>query len=65
MNIKTILILIIVLLALFIFLQNTQIVSLQLLFWKISMSRIIFMSFLIVVGFALGILAGGLLRKRF
>lgn len=64
MNLKTVLILIIVVLALIIFLQNTQIVSLQLLFWKISMSRIIFMSFLILAGFVLGILVGGLLRKQ-
>jgi len=60
---KTIIILILVVLALVVVLQNTEIVTLQLFFWKISMSRIIFISFLLVVGFILGFLAAKLVKR--
>lgn len=43
-----------ILLALVILLQNTQVVSFQILFWSISMSRIIFFMLLIGLGFGLG-----------
>jgi uncharacterized integral membrane protein len=60
---KTIIILILIVLALIVFIQNTEIVNLQLLFWKISMSRIIFMAFLLIVGFGLGYLVATLVKK--
>jgi uncharacterized integral membrane protein len=63
MKAKTIIILILLVLALIVFLQNTQIVTLQLFFWKISMSRIIFMSFLIFIGFVLGFFVAKLTKK--
>jgi len=37
-----------------ILLQNTQVVSFHILFWKISMSCIIFFSILLSIGFAAG-----------
>jgi len=60
---KTIIILILIILSLIIAIQNIEVVDLQLLFWKISMSRIIFMVFLLLVGFILGYLVAKLVKK--
>ena len=60
---KTIIILILVVMAVVVVLQNTEIVTLQLFFWKISMSRIIFISFLLLVGFILGCLVAKLVKR--
>ena len=60
---KTIIILILVVLAVIVVLQNTEIVTLQIFFWKISMSRIIFISFLLLMGFILGFLVAKLVRR--
>jgi len=60
---KTIIILILVVLAVVVVLQNTEIVTLQLFFWKISMSRIIFISFLLLVGFIMGFLVAKLVKR--
>jgi len=60
---KTIIILILVVLAVIVVLQNSEMVTLQLLFWKISMSRIIFISFLLLMGFILGFLVAKLVRR--
>ncbi len=49
-------------LFLIIFLQNTQVVSVQFLFWKISMSRIILLPLMIIIGFIAGFLTS---RKSF
>ncbi|MFH1458783.1 MAG: LapA family protein [Candidatus Omnitrophota bacterium] len=55
---KTIAILIFSGILLIILLQNTQVVSVQLLFWKISMSRIILLPLLMFIGFILGFFMG-------
>lgn len=60
---KTIIILILVVMAVIVVLQNTEIVTLQVFFWKISMSRIIFISFLLLVGFILGFLVAKLVKR--
>ncbi len=60
---KTIIILILVVLAVIVVLQNTEIVNLHLFFWTISMSRIIFISFLLLVGFLLGFLVATLVKR--
>lgn len=41
-----------------ILLQNTQVVSFQVLLWSVSMSRIIFFALLILAGFGIGYLCG-------
>jgi uncharacterized integral membrane protein len=64
MNAKQILILVVAVLALIVMLQNTGIVSIQLLFWKISMSRIIMLAFLLLAGFLLGILVSSPVFRR-
>ena len=53
---KTIIILILIVLAIVILIQNTQVVEVQIFFWKIAMSRIIMITFMLIVGFALGYL---------
>ncbi|MFB0566288.1 MAG: LapA family protein [Candidatus Aminicenantaceae bacterium] len=60
---KTIIILIIVILSFIVIIQNTEIVSLQLFFWKLSMSRVIFMVILIFIGSVLGFIVSRMLRK--
>jgi uncharacterized integral membrane protein len=64
MKSKTIIILVLVVLAVVIVIQNSEMVTLQLFFWKIMMSRIIFMVGLLVVGFVLGILVSKRKIKR-
>jgi uncharacterized integral membrane protein len=60
---KTIFILVLVILAIVIIFQNSEMVTLQLFFWKIIMSRIIFMGGLLALGFALGFLVAKLREK--
>jgi len=55
---KTVIIFILAGLFFIILLQNTQVVSLRLLFWSISMSRIILLPLLILIGFILGFFVG-------
>lgn len=64
MNLKMIVILILIILSLIVVVQNTEIVTLQLLFWTISMSRIIFIPFLLLVGFVLGYIVANLAAKK-
>lgn len=56
MKTKTIIILILVFLFVIIVLQNTQVVPIRLLFWKISMSRIILIPFFTLIGVLIGLL---------
>jgi uncharacterized integral membrane protein len=51
---KTIIILILIALSVVILIQNTQVVEVQIFFWKIAMSRIIMIAFLLIVGFVIG-----------
>jgi uncharacterized integral membrane protein len=60
MKTKTIIIVIVALLLLIIILQNTQVISLKLFFWEISMSRIILLALTLIVGFALGYAVAGI-----
>ena len=52
----------VVLLAVFI-IQNTQVVEVQLLFWKVSMSRALMLLGALVIGFISGWLAKGIKMK--
>jgi len=53
---KTIVILVLVALFAIILIQNTQVVTLRLLFWKVGMSQIILVPLIMVIGFILGYL---------
>lgn len=59
MNSKTIVSVILVAIVVIFVLQNTQIVDVRLLVWKVSMSR----SLMLLVTFLIGIIAGWLLRR--
>jgi uncharacterized integral membrane protein len=63
MNAKTILILILLLLSLVILVQNTQVVTLRVFFWYITMSRILLIPILILIGFIIGYLATALKNR--
>jgi uncharacterized integral membrane protein len=54
MNTKTIALLFVVTLLIVILLQNTQIVTVKLFFWEVSMSRIILLPLVLVIGFVAG-----------
>lgn len=41
-------------LLLIVLLQNTQVVSVRFLFWKLSMSRIILLPLIMLIGFIIG-----------
>lgn len=56
MKTKTIIILILIFLFAIILIQNTQVVSIQLFFWKISMSRVILIPFFTLMGVIIGLL---------
>ncbi len=56
MNTKNLLVIIIVVLALVIMFQNTQITTVNLLLWEISMSTILLIVLMLAIGFALGYL---------
>jgi uncharacterized integral membrane protein len=54
MKFKTIVALILIAFFLIILIQNIQVVTLRFLSWEISMSRIIFIPLILVIGFILG-----------
>jgi len=58
MKARNVFILILTLVFLVIFLQNTEVVSLQILFWQFSMSRIIFFPLMVFIGFVVGFFVG-------
>ena len=57
---KYIIIIILAVLALILALQNTEVVTFQLFFWTISMSRILMMGGFLIIGFLVGLLVGRL-----
>lgn len=64
MKAKTIVFLTLLSLSLVLLLQNAQVVSVKFFFWEISMSRVIMFPLLILLGFALGYVAGTAGKKR-
>ena len=63
MRTKTIIFIIIWTLFLVFLIQNAQIVTIQLFFWNISMSRIILIAITALMGFLLGFISAGMKRK--
>ncbi len=64
---KAVIILIIFVLFLIVLLQNTQVVTLRFLFWEMSMSRIILLAVVLLIGIVIGYIAatiGGRERKN-
>ena len=63
MKFKTILVLILIALFIIILVQNVDVVTLRFLFWDISMSRIIFIPLILIIGFVLGFIAAKAKKK--
>ena len=61
---KIIIITIVILTLLIILLQNTQVVTVRLFFWKVSMSQIILISLTLLIGFVIGFISTTVLSKR-
>ncbi len=64
MKAKTIVVLVFVALFVIILIQNTQVVSLRLFFWKISMSQIILIPLTMLIGFVIGLLVAKVIGDR-
>ncbi len=60
---KAIVILVLVVLFIIILIQNTHVITLNLFFWKVSLSTIILMFFVLLGGFILGYLTSMLTRR--
>ncbi len=58
MNAKSVLVVVLLLFVLIVIFQNTQAVEFRILFWKLTMSRIIWLLMVLLVGFAAGYLTG-------
>jgi uncharacterized integral membrane protein len=61
---KTIIVVILIVLALVIILQNTEVVTLRFLFWDLAMSRIILIPLLMLVGCVLGYIGATMWGNR-
>lgn len=64
MKAKYIASIVVVVLALIILFQNSQVIKIRLLFWKIEMSQIILVLFTLAIGFVLGFVTTKLFGKR-
>ena len=62
-DIKTITVIVLTVLVLIIISQNTQVISFQFLFWRLSLSRIVLLILMAVI-FFLGFLLGQQSRRR-
>jgi len=64
MRVRAVAILVLLLLSLVVVAQNTEVVSVQLLFWNLQMSRIILLALTLAVGVIVGFLLGRPWRRR-
>lgn len=61
---KAIIIAIIILLVLIIFLQNTGVVTFRLFFWSVSMSQILLLPLIFLIGFVVGFAVNLILSRK-
>lgn len=61
---RRIVIIIVALLVLIIAIQNTQVVTIQLLFWQVAMSRILFFLLTLLAGFGIGYLTCSVVGRK-
>ncbi|UCG30422.1 MAG: DUF1049 domain-containing protein [candidate division WOR-3 bacterium] len=64
MKVKSIIIVILAIIALILIVQNTEVVPIQLLFWRLLMSRIILILLMLVIGFAIGFILAKVTGKK-
>ena len=63
MKTKLLILLAVIILFLIFLIQNTQVVTLHLYFWKISMSQIILLPLTLIIGFLLGYIVATFMKK--
>jgi uncharacterized integral membrane protein len=63
MKTKLLILLAVIVLFLIFLIQNTQVVTLHLYFWKISMSQIILLPLTLIIGFLLGYVVATFMKK--
>jgi len=61
---KIIIITMVILTLMILLLQNTQVVTVRLFFWQVSMSQIILISLTLLIGFVIGFIFTTVLSKR-
>jgi len=64
MNLKGVIILVLVVLCLIVFFQNTEVVTFKLFFWELSMSRIVMLLFTLIIGIIIGYVLSTVLRGK-
>lgn len=64
MNVKRIVIIILVILAVILIAQNTEVMPIQLLFWQILMSRIVLIVLMLGLGFGIGFILAKVTGKK-
>ena len=64
MRVRSVAIVVLLLMFLIVVVQNTETVSVRLLFWDLTMSRIVLLALSLGVGVIIGILLGRPWRKR-
>jgi uncharacterized integral membrane protein len=64
MNLKGVIILVLVVLCLVVFFQNTEVVTFRLFFWELSMSRIVLLLITLIVGIVIGYVLTTVLRGK-
>ena len=64
MKTKTIIILVLIALFVIILIQNTQVVTLRLFFWKLGMSQIILIPLIMAIGFVIGFIVSKVIGQR-
>jgi uncharacterized integral membrane protein len=62
---KLIVVLVLIALFLIVLIQNTQVVTLRLFFWKIGMSQIILIPLTMLIGFVVGYIVTRMMGNRF
>jgi uncharacterized integral membrane protein len=64
MKAKWIALLVVVVLALIILVQNTHVVAFRLLFWAVEMSLVVLVLLMLVIGFVLGFIVAKLMGRK-
>ncbi|UCD19027.1 MAG: LapA family protein [candidate division WOR-3 bacterium] len=64
MKVKGIIIIVLIILAVILIAQNTEVVPVQILFWQILMSRIVLIALMLVLGFGIGFILAKVTGKR-
>jgi len=64
MRVRSVVILVLLLLFLIVVVQNTEVVSVRVLFWDLTMSRIILLALSLAVGVIIGFLLGRPWQRR-